>query len=153
MTEPWRELDEETLPPLERILPEEVYQALQGEIRRQREDVPSASGLGLEHLNTIPANYPDALKKAKILMDRTLRWRQLCFLYEIAERQIRPVVIFRKLSFGNRTEIGAHRHAVLISVVETLHLQQRNIPSFLLRTRLAEPHDFATLASELVNSS
>jgi len=90
--EPWRELNEENLSPLQRILPNEVYQALQGEIRRQREDVPHASGLGLEHLNTIPANYPDALKKTKILMDRTLRWRRLCFVYELAEREARKIM-------------------------------------------------------------
>jgi transposase len=85
----WRCLDEETLPPLERLLPDEVYQALQEEVKRQRAAVPPASGLGVEHLNTIPANYEDALKKATILMDRTLRWRRLCFVYEVAERQAR----------------------------------------------------------------
>ena len=80
----WQCLDEETLPPLERLLPDDVYQALQEEIKRQRAAVPPASGLGIDHLNTIPANYEDALKKATVLMDRTLRWRRLCFLYEIA---------------------------------------------------------------------
>ena len=79
----WRTLDEETLPPLERILPDDVYEALQKEIKRQKEAMPPASGLGLEHLNAIPATYKDALKKATILMDRTLRWRRLCFLYRM----------------------------------------------------------------------
>ena len=76
----WRNLDEETLPPLERIFPADVYEALQKEIKRQKEAMPPASGLGIDHLNTIPATYKDALKKATILMDRTLRWRRLCFL-------------------------------------------------------------------------
>ena len=85
----WRCLDEETLPPLERILPDDVYQALKEEIKRQKEAMPPASGLGIDPLNTIPATYQDALKKATILMDRTLRWRRLCFLYEMGEREAR----------------------------------------------------------------
>jgi transposase len=85
----WHTLDEETLPPLERILPDDVYEALQKEIQRQKEAMPPASGLGMDHLNTIPATYKDALKKATILMDRTLRWRRLCFLYEMGEREAR----------------------------------------------------------------
>ncbi len=64
----WRCLDEETLPPLERLRPDAVYQALQEEVKRQRAAVPPASGLGIDPLNTIPANYEDALKKATILM-------------------------------------------------------------------------------------
>ena len=51
--------------------------------------MPPASGLGLDHLNTIPATYQDALKKATILLDRTLRWRRICFLYEMGERETR----------------------------------------------------------------
>ena len=78
----WQCLDAETLPPLERLLPGDVYQALLDEIKRQRDAMPPASGLGMDHLNTIPSNYAEALKKATILMDRTLRWRRLCFLYE-----------------------------------------------------------------------
>ena len=85
----WRHLDEETLPPLERILPDEIYQALQEEIKRQKEAMPPASGLGLDHLDTITATEKDAIKKATILMDRTLRWRRLCFLYEMGEREAR----------------------------------------------------------------
>ncbi|HBA86265.1 MAG TPA: IS66 family transposase [Verrucomicrobia bacterium] len=87
--EKWNCLDEETLPPLERILPDEVYEALQQEIRRQKEAMPPASGLGMEHLNTIPVTHDEALQKAKILMDRTLRWRRMCFVYECCEREAR----------------------------------------------------------------
>jgi len=43
----WHCLDEETLPPLERLLPDEVYQALQEEVNRQRDAMPPASGLGI----------------------------------------------------------------------------------------------------------
>jgi hypothetical protein len=37
----------------------------------------------------------------------------------LAEREIRPAVIARKLSAGNRTEAGAETHAVLASVLRT----------------------------------
>jgi hypothetical protein len=45
----WQCLDEETLPPLERILPVDVYRALQDEIKRQQAAMPPASGVGLDH--------------------------------------------------------------------------------------------------------
>jgi hypothetical protein len=70
-----------------------------------------------------------------------------------AERQLRPVVIFRKLSFGNRTEAGAHRFAAMASVIETARLQNQNLHEFLLRIRQAQAHAFAPLAAELLNSS
>ena len=85
----WHCLDEETLPPLERLLPDDVYQALLEEVKRQREAMPLASGSGINHLNTIPSDREDALKKAKILMERTLHLRRLCFLYELGEREAR----------------------------------------------------------------
>ncbi|WP_165251222.1 IS66 family transposase [Paludisphaera soli] len=41
----------------------------------------------------------------------------------LAEREIRPAVIARKLSAGNRTEAGAETHAVLASVLRTCRRQ------------------------------
>jgi hypothetical protein len=102
----WRCLDEETLPPLERLLPEEVYRALQDEIKLQRTVMPSAAGLGLDRLNTLPSTYEDALKKAAILLDRTLRWRRLCFVYELAEREARK----RHRAIARRNEELEVRH-------------------------------------------
>jgi transposase len=51
----------------------------------------------------------------------------LLFLYDpaitptnsLAEREIRPAVIVRKVSAGNRTEAGAHAHEVLASITRT----------------------------------
>ena len=40
-----------------------------------------------------------------------------------AERQIRPMVISRKVSFGSNTQSGARRHCVINSIVETCKLQ------------------------------
>ena len=45
----------------------------------------------------------------------------------LAEREVRPAVIARKLSAGNRTESGAETHALLASVLRTLHRQGRPI--------------------------
>jgi len=45
----------------------------------------------------------------------------------LAEREIRPAVIARKLSAGNRTEAGAETHAVLASVLQTCRRQGRDI--------------------------
>ena len=45
----------------------------------------------------------------------------------LAEREIRPAVIARKLSAGNRTEVGAETHAVLASVLGTCRRQGMDI--------------------------
>src|SRR5919112_2025003 len=45
----------------------------------------------------------------------------------LAEREVRPAVIARKLSAGNRTEAGAETHAVLASVFRTYRRQGRDI--------------------------
>ena len=45
----------------------------------------------------------------------------------LAEREIRPAVIARKLSAGNRTDGGAETHAVLASVFRTYRRQGRDI--------------------------
>ncbi|MFZ2602812.1 MAG: IS66 family transposase [Candidatus Omnitrophota bacterium] len=54
----------------------------------------------------------------------------LTFLYEKdvdyhnnhAEQQIRPDVIFRKITFGNRSENGAQYHSVIASILQTAKL-------------------------------
>jgi transposase len=54
----------------------------------------------------------------------------------LAERELRPGVIARKLSAGNRTEAGAEAHTVLASVLRTCRRQGRDIlgaPVVLLR--------------------
>ena len=44
-----------------------------------------------------------------------------------AERELRPAVIARKLSAGNRTEAGAETHAVLASILRTCRRQGKAI--------------------------
>ena len=56
----------------------------------------------------------------------------LTFLYEKnvdfhnnhAEQQIRPDVIFRKITFGNRSEKGAGYHNVIMSILQTARLNK-----------------------------
>ncbi len=76
---------------------------------------------------------PDNARLAKLL--RKQREHLLRFLdheavdatNNLAEREVRPAVIARKLSAGNRTEAGAETHAVLASVFRTYSRQGRDI--------------------------
>ena len=54
-----------------------------------------------------------------------------------AERMIRPNVIFRKISFENMSEKGARAHEVLMSLSQTLRLQNMEPSAFLKRAYLA----------------
>jgi transposase len=76
---------------------------------------------------------PDPARLAKLL--RQHRARVLGFLdhdgvaatNKLAEQEVRPAVISRKLSAGNRTEAGAEAHAVLASLLQTYRRQGRSI--------------------------
>lgn len=86
---------------------------------------------------------PDNARLAKRLQKH--RHQLLTFLYHEAveptnnraERALRPAVIVRKLSAGNRTERGAKTHAILASVIQTC--RQRG-------------HDFLQAAQQLLCS-
>lgn len=47
-----------------------------------------------------------------------------------AERMIRPNVIFRKISFQNMSRKGADAHEVLMGLLQTLRLQNKNLLNF-----------------------
>jgi len=49
----------------------------------------------------------------------------------LAERLIRPNVIYRNRSFGNRSINGAKAHETLMSLIQTLTLQKQNVSEFL----------------------
>ena len=76
---------------------------------------------------------PDNARLAKLLRKHRgdlLRFLDHDFVDEtnnLAEREVRPAVIARKLSAGNRTEAGAQTHAVLASVLRTCRRQGRSI--------------------------
>lgn len=48
-----------------------------------------------------------------------------------AERQLRPNVILRKISFGNRSEQGTKNHSVIMSLIQTAKLNGSNPKDFL----------------------
>lgn len=88
---------------------------------------------------------PKNLKLAKRL--RRYRDEWLVFLYHEdveatnnrAERQIRPFVLQRKISAGNRSEWGAALHARIMSAFSTAAQRGVNFIDLLIRA-LAEPH-------------
>ncbi len=58
----------------------------------------------------------------RFLKDPSLAWNN-----NLAERMIRPNVIYRNRSFGNRSDRGAEAHGTLMSLMQTLRLQGRNV--------------------------
>ena len=82
-------------------------------------------------------------KKADVLRKRLLRYKDEIFTFlaypdivdptnNFSERQLRPSVISRKLSFGNKTKEGADRHAVMMSLIQTAKLQKKEPKDLLL---------------------
>jgi transposase len=49
----------------------------------------------------------------------------------LAERQVRPGVLWRKSSFGTQSEAGSHFAERIMTVVATLKQQQRNLLDYL----------------------
>jgi transposase len=97
----------------------------------------------LNRLLAQESNDPEVAKLVKLLTKQ--RRHLLTFLYvdevdatnNIAERRIRPAVIVRKISAGNRSDAGSDTHAVLTSIVQTCRQQDR---------------DFLDVATELLRS-
>ena len=93
----------------------------------------------LARLTTMPVTKG----KATTLQKRIKKYRQdlirfvthpdVEFHNNRAERQIRPMVISRKVSFGSNTQSGALRHCIINSIVETCKLQDRDPIDFMRR--------------------
>ena len=58
----------------------------------------------------------------RFLKDPSLDWHN-----NFAERMIRPNVIYRNRSFGNRSNRGAEAHGTMMSLMQTLRLQNKNV--------------------------
>lgn len=78
-------------------------------------------------------NFPNPNKRILKRFAKRLKRHKgeiLTFLYEKnidyhnnhAEQQIRPDVIFRKITFGNRSYAGAENHSVIMSIIQTAKL-------------------------------
>jgi len=66
-----------------------------------------------------------------------------------AERQLRPMVITRKISFGSNTDSGALRHCILNSIVQTCKLQGIDPAHYLRRAYLSGGLDVPELRAHL----
>ena len=76
---------------------------------------------------TRPAVLVKRINKHKNSLARFASDTNIDFHNNRAEQMIRPAVIFRKISFGNRTDEGAMRYSTLSSVIQTMRLQGKNI--------------------------
>ena len=79
----------------------------------------------------------------------------LTFLYEKgidyhnnhAEQQIRPDVIFRKITFGNRSPAGAQNHGVLSTILQTAKLNNMDPVATLENILLSKKNPFSKILS------
>lgn len=109
--------------------------ALQGEYKNKRWDKSYCARR--ENLKSSLKDFAFPNPNKRILKRFAKRLQRhkdelLTFLYEKgvdyhnnhAEQQIRPDVIFRKITFGNRSENGAQYHSVIMSILQTAKLNQ-----------------------------
>ena len=120
---------------------------------KERKDVMSPHGYRvargkleatIDRLLAQEVTDPENVKLVKLLTKQ--RPHLLTFLYvdqvdatnNVSERRIRPAVIVRKISAGNRSNQGADTHAILTSIIQTCRQQERDfldIAAELLRSR------------------
>ena len=67
-----------------------------------------------------------------------LDYAEICAHNNLAERNLRPNVIMRKITYGNRSEEGTKNHKVLMSLLQTAKLKDNN-PFEYLQTLLINP--------------
>jgi transposase len=100
----------------------------------------------IEALTDAPAQHP-AIQKIQNLFrekaDRLYHWAKDSAVpadNNRAERELRPLVIARKISFGSQSEAGAHTREVLMSVLHTLRKRTDDVTGAfqLALDRLAE---------------
>lgn len=68
-----------------------------------------------------------------------------------AEQQIRPDVIFRKITFGNRSPKGAEIHQVLMSILQTAKLN--HLDPIKVLTQILLPHNNKNPFAKILASS
>lgn len=93
-------------------------------------------------------NKKQRLKKADNFRKRILNkveefitcldYAEVCAHNNLAERNLRPNVIMRKVTHGNRSEEGTKNHEVLMSLLQTAKLKDHN-PFEYLHTLLTNP--------------
>ena len=66
--------------------------------------------------------FANRLKRHKDEMLTFLYYKSIDYHNNHAEQQIRPDVIFRKITYGNRSIAGAENHSVIMSILQTAKL-------------------------------
>jgi hypothetical protein len=100
----------------------------------------------IEAVTHAPAQHPGIQKIQNLFRekaDRLYHWakdRAVPADNNRAERELRPLVIARKVSFGSQSEAGAHTREVLMSVLHTLRKRTGNVTAAFQRAldRLAD---------------
>ena len=87
----------------------------------------------IQAVTQAPAQHPGIQKIQNLFRDKADRlyhWakdRTVPADNNRAERQLRPLVIARKVSFGSQSEAGAHTREALMSVLHTLRKRTDNV--------------------------
>jgi len=98
-----------------------------------------AFGYANKNLQRLSKRFAQSwLDMFRFLKDPSLDWNN-----NLAERMIRPNVIYRNRSFGNRSERGAEAHGTLMSLMQTLRLQGKNVNENLRLAFLRHRQGFA----------
>jgi len=99
--------------------------------------------------------------RTQVLVNRIIRYRDNLLNFidrqdaeshnNLAERRIRPLVIFRKISFGNRSAEGAKRLAILMTVMETCRLRGHNLTELIQKVLATPPDEMIPLIKSILN--
>ena len=94
------------------------------EYRSRRESIASAlKDFGFPNPNKrILKRFANRLKRHEDEMLTFLYYKGIDYHNNHAEQQIRPDVILRKITFGNRSIKGAENHSILTSILQTAKL-------------------------------
>jgi transposase len=94
------------------------------EYRSRRESIASAlKDFGFPNPNKrILKRFANRLKRHEDEILTFLYYKDIDYHNNHAEQQIRPDVIFRKITFGNRSLAGAENHSVIMSILQTAKL-------------------------------
>lgn len=97
----------------------------------------SMARLSTETQNFMFRKFRDA--RLRVLAKRMIKFRSSLYTFiehgseptnNHAEREIRPAVLMRKTSYGNRSKAGASNQAILMSLIRTCHKQNLNFVNF-----------------------
>jgi len=108
------------------------------DLKIQGEDIKKAlARLTTETQNFMFRRFKQA--ELKTLAKRMIKFRASLYMFiehgsepanNNAEREIRPAVLMRKTSYGNRSPAGAGTQAILMSMIRTCHKQNLNFVNF-----------------------